>query len=234
MFVLPHHGCFKLFNSISFDSTFREFLLKHCSIISRPLAWQATHGRWSNTSVMDIISFRPHSSTSCFEFQAQHLHPLTLQPFSSSILTISPLSPSPCTHTSESMEENRSGKEKWWGKGVNSQLQLRGTSVMHHGWCQHSWTHCWNNEPWLFPGYYLLFIKTKRQEEQSNLYISPCLSAGISARLYTSPQKTCSVLNHFIFSNQRGKGNEIKFYVQERNAERGSLNPGCKELMKHS
>lgn len=109
-------------------------------------------------------------------------------------------------------------KENWWGKGLSSQLQLKGTSALHNSDTLNSTVGVMNN--------------ACSRWSNSNPSISPCWSASLSAGLFASPNKHCP--DWTIFSSLPREGKEMQFYMQQRKAERGSLNPGCKELIKHS
>lgn len=175
--------------------------------------------RWSNTTVMDLISFKLLSFTFCFEFKAHHQHPLALQPFSDSILGISPLSPSLCPHTSPGMvwngagKQKRSGEERDWAVNYNSRVRVYRT--MRNANSLKSTVGVINHDRSRVTTFSSLKLMTKRPEKQSNPYISLCSAASLSTGLFASPNERCPVLNHFIFSIQRGKGNAVLHAAKE-------------------
>lgn len=192
--------------------------------------------RWANTTVMDFMSSKLLSFTFCFEFEACRLHPLAFQPSSNIVVTISPLPPSLCPPSSQGMEwngagkEKRSGEERDWAASYNSRVWV--CCTMGNANTLKSTTGAMNHDKFqvtTFPSL-KLWLKDKKSN-QVHIFLHVYQLASLQVFLLAP---TATAQFGITLSSLPREGKKMRFSMQQRKAERGSLNPGCKELIKHS
>lgn len=192
--------------------------------------------RWANTTAMDFMSSKLLSFTFCFEFKACRLHPLALQPSSNFILTISPLSPSLCPPSSQGMEwngagkEKRSGEERNWAFSYNSRVWV--CCTMGNTNTLKSTTGVMNHDSFQVTtlSSLKLWLKDKKSN-QIHIFLHVYQLASLQVFLLAP---TNAAQFWIPLSSLPREGKKMQFSMQQRKAERGSLNPDCKKLIKRS